>query len=62
MEKIILTQYRNENPEEEVNSEDISEIIHDSLIKKFFLEVASITVFTWHFFKEYLNRRMSLMN
>ena len=52
MEKIILTQYRNENPEEEVNSEDISEIIHDSLIKKFFLEVASITVFTWHFFKE----------
>ena len=62
MEKIILTQYRNENPEEEVNSEDISEIIHDSLIKKFFLEVASITVFTWHFFKRYLNRRMSLMN
>ncbi len=52
MEKIILTQYRNENPEEEVNPEDISEIIHDSLIKKFFLEVASITVFTWHFFKE----------
>ena len=52
MEKIILPQYRNENPEAEITHENISEIIHDSLFKKFFLEVASITVFTWRFFKE----------
>jgi phospholipid/cholesterol/gamma-HCH transport system permease protein len=52
MEKIILPQYRNENLEAEINPEDISEIIDDSIFKKFFLEVASITAFTWHFFKE----------
>jgi phospholipid/cholesterol/gamma-HCH transport system permease protein len=52
MEKIILPQYRNENPVAEINPENISEIIDDSLFKKFFLEVASITVFTWRFFKE----------
>ncbi len=52
MEKIILPQYRNENPEAEINPENISEVIEDSIFKKFFLEVASITVFTWHFFKE----------
>ena len=52
MEKIILQQSRNENPEAEINRGNNSEIINDSVFKKFFLEVASITIFTWHFFKE----------
>ncbi len=52
MEKIILPQYTNEKREAEMNPENISEIIDDSIFKKFFLEVASITAFTWHFFKE----------
>ena len=52
MEKIILPEYRNEKRETEMNPENISEIIDDSIFKKFFLEVASITAFTWHFFKE----------
>ena len=56
MEKIILPKNRDENPE------NISEVIDESIFKKFFLEVASITIFTWHFFKEYLNRRMNLMS
>ncbi len=46
MEKIILPKNRDENPE------NISEVIDESIFKKFFLEVASITIFTWHFFKE----------
>ena len=52
MEKIILPQQANENPEVEIDTEHFSEIIHDSVFKKFFLEIASITIFTWHFFKE----------
>ena len=51
MEKVILHQPRIEN-QEEVYAEENSEIIHDSIFKKFFLEIASITIFTWHFFKE----------
>ena len=43
MEKIFLPKSLDENP---------AEIIEDSIFKKFFLEVASITIFTWHFFKE----------
>ncbi len=36
----------------EIVIEESSEIINDSMIKKFFLEVASITTFTLRFFKE----------
>ena len=43
MEKIFLPKSLDENP---------AEIIEDSIFKKFFLEVASITIFTLHFFKE----------
>ena len=52
MEKIILPKYRDENPEAEIKPGNISETIQDSIFKKFFLEVASITIFTFHFFKE----------
>ena len=45
MEKIFLPKSPDEDP---------SEIIQDSIFKKFFLEIASITIFTWHFFKEVL--------
>ena len=52
MEKIILPKQTNENPEAEIDTEHFSEIIYVSVFKKFFLEIASITIFTWHFFKE----------
>jgi phospholipid/cholesterol/gamma-HCH transport system permease protein len=52
MKKIILQQSENENPEVEIILESYSEIIPDSVLKKFFLEVSSLTVFTLRFFKE----------
>jgi phospholipid/cholesterol/gamma-HCH transport system permease protein len=51
MKNMIFPQSRLDNQEEKV-PEDISKNIQDSIIKKFFLEVASIAIFTWHFFKE----------
>jgi hypothetical protein len=62
MEKIILRQSQNENQEAEIIPENFSETISDSVFKKFFLEVYSLTIFTLPFSKKYLNRRMSLMN
>ena len=52
MEKIILQQSANENQEAEIIPENFSETIPDSVFKKFFLEVTSITIFTLRFFKE----------
>jgi phospholipid/cholesterol/gamma-HCH transport system permease protein len=52
MKKIILQQHQNNNQVTEITAEDISEIAPDSLIKKFFLEVSSLTRFTFRFFKE----------
>jgi phospholipid/cholesterol/gamma-HCH transport system permease protein len=36
----------------EVISEQFPEVVPDTLIAKFFMEVSSLTKFTWHFFKE----------
>ena len=52
MEKIILQQFQNENPGAEIIPENFSETISDSVFKKFFLEVSSVTIFTLRFFKE----------
>ncbi len=52
MEKIILQHLQNENQETEIIPVNFSETIPDSVFKKFFLEVSSLTIFTWRFFKE----------
>ncbi len=52
MAKIVLQQSHSENQQAEVNLEESSEIVPDSVFKKFFLEVSSITIFTLRFFKE----------
>ena len=52
MEKIISQQYKNENQEAEIIPQNFSETVSDSVIKKFFLEVSSLTIFTLRFFKE----------
>jgi len=52
MAKIVLQQSLNENKQAEVILEESSEIVPDSIFKKFFLEVASLTIFTLRFFKE----------
>jgi len=52
MKKIILQQSEDEKPEVEIFLENYSEIVPDSVVKKFFLEVSSLTVFTLRFFKE----------
>jgi phospholipid/cholesterol/gamma-HCH transport system permease protein len=52
METIALQQIPKENPEPEMISDIIEETASDSIPKKFFLEVASLTIFTWRFFKE----------
>jgi phospholipid/cholesterol/gamma-HCH transport system permease protein len=52
MAKIIAQQSYSENKQAEVIMEESPEIVHDSLFKKFFLEVASLTIFTLRFFKE----------
>ena len=52
MAKIILQQSYSENKQTEVIMEESSEIVPDSVFKKFFLEVASLTIFTLRFFKE----------
>jgi phospholipid/cholesterol/gamma-HCH transport system permease protein len=52
MEKIILHQSLNKNHETEIIPENLSETISDSLFKKFFIEVSSLTIFTLRFFKE----------
>ncbi|MGD1007606.1 MAG: ABC transporter permease [Ignavibacteriaceae bacterium] len=52
MKKIILQESQNENRETEIIPEIFSETTSDSAIKKFFLEVYSLTIFTLRFFKE----------
>jgi phospholipid/cholesterol/gamma-HCH transport system permease protein len=52
MEKTDLKQPLNQHHEEEIIPESFSEAISDSAINKFFLEVASLTIFTLRFFKE----------
>lgn len=52
MEKNILQQSQTENGTTEIVIVESAEIITDSMFKRFFLEVASITTFTFRFFKE----------
>ncbi len=52
MAKIVLQQSYSENKQTEVIMEESTEIVPDSIFKKFFLEVSSLTIFTLRFFKE----------
>jgi phospholipid/cholesterol/gamma-HCH transport system permease protein len=52
MAKIVSQQAYSENKQAEVIMEETPEIVPDSIFKKFFLEVASLTTFTLRFFKE----------
>src|ERR1035437_840966 len=52
MENVISQQSPNEHQEAETIPESFSENIPDSVFNKFFLEVASLTIFTLRFFKE----------
>jgi phospholipid/cholesterol/gamma-HCH transport system permease protein len=52
MENNISEQSKTENETTEIVIEESLEIIPDSMFKKFFIEVASITTFTFRFFKE----------
>lgn len=52
MEKNISQQSQTEQKITKIVIEESPEIITDSMFKKFFLEVASITIFTLRFFKE----------
>lgn len=52
MEKNITQKSDTGTETDEIVVEESSEIIPDSMFKKFFLEVASITTFTFRFFKE----------
>jgi len=52
MAKIVSQQSYSENKQVEVIIEETPEIVPDSIFKKFFLEVSSLTIFTLRFFKE----------
>lgn len=52
MGKNISQQSKTEKETTEIAIDESPEIITDSMFKKFFLEVASITTFTFRFFKE----------
>jgi len=52
MEEINLQQFQDQHHEVEIIPETFSETISDSVFKKFFLEVSSVTIFTLRFFKE----------
>ncbi len=52
MAKIVSQQSYSENKQAEIIMEESPEIVPDSIFKKFFLEVASLTIFTLRFFKE----------
>ena len=47
-----MQQSQNENQAVEIIPENFSETISDSVFKKFFLEVSSLTIFTLRFFQE----------
>lgn len=51
MEKINLKHSHNKKQNAEINQNNPAKISH-SVVSKFFLEVASFTIFTLHFFKE----------
>jgi phospholipid/cholesterol/gamma-HCH transport system permease protein len=52
METVALQQIQNEIHEPEVVSDMSSETVSDSVFRRFFLEVSSLTLFTLRFFKE----------
>jgi len=52
METVALQQIQNEIHEPEVVSDISSETVSDSVFRRFFLEVSSLTLFTLRFFKE----------
>jgi phospholipid/cholesterol/gamma-HCH transport system permease protein len=52
MAKIVLQLPYSENKQVKVIMEESPEIVPDSVFKKFFLEVASLAIFTLRFFKE----------
>ena len=52
MEKIILEHFQNRKQEEETVPKNISAVISNTVVDKFFLEVYSLTIFTVRFFKE----------
>jgi phospholipid/cholesterol/gamma-HCH transport system permease protein len=52
MPKIVLQKSSIENKQAEIIMEESPEIVPDSIFKKFFLEVASLAIFTLRFFKE----------
>lgn len=52
MAKIVSQQSLSEKQQAGVTVEESPEVVPDSIFKKFFLEVASLTIFTLRFFKE----------
>ena len=52
MPKIVSQKSSIEKKQAEIILEETTEIVPDSIFKKFFLEVASLTIFTLRFFKE----------
>ena len=52
METVAVQQIQNEIHEPEVVSDISSETVSDSVFRRFFLEVSSLTLFTLRFFKE----------
>lgn len=52
MEEPDINQIKDKTQQEKINQETVSEIAHNSLLNLFFLEAASITTFTFRFFKE----------
>ncbi len=52
MEKIILHKSQTENKVTEIVIEESAVVDTDSILKKFFLEIFSLTTFTLRFFKE----------
>ena len=54
METIALQQIQKESLESDIIPDINAEVVSDSVFKKFFLEVSSLAIFTWRFFKEVL--------
>ena len=56
MEKLVSPPLINKDQATAISSQEVSGTISDSLLTKFFSEVASITLFTFRFFKEVIKR------
>ncbi len=54
METIALQQIQKESLESDIIPDINAEVVSDSVFKNFFLEVSSLAIFTWRFFKEVL--------